>query len=327
MAFQDSCSTIVLDAILTDIGRKRMAQGDFRITKFSLGDDEVDYSLRSKTNQLYKNPRISALPVFEAFNSQNAVINYGLVDYARSDVFYVPDLKSLEGFVDASLKKYGNYYYMAVNDETAAKLKTALSGTNYFLESDEVAKTKLVVGSGITNAAAIADKLGKQRFLMNMGLYDSYYTTYCDSRFVENILLHQKHSYLKNDKAGNVYSSFGPLNPSTKVSLGSPVEYYDCYRMIGVDNQIFKLADGSGALPHSGSRGTAIALNFNIHNRLCAPSTSPTADEYYIFGKTNQAIFGGGYKYDYVDTTIYIEGLSSNARLQIPLRIVRYKGT
>ncbi len=166
MAFQDSCSTIVLDAILTDIGRKRMAQGDFRITKFSLGDDEVDYSLRSKTNQLYKNPRISALPVFEAFNSQNAVINYGLVDYARSDVFYVPDLKSLEGFVDASLKKYGNYYYMAVNDETAAKLKTALSGTNYFLESDEVAKTKLVVGSGITNAAAIADKLGKQRFLM-----------------------------------------------------------------------------------------------------------------------------------------------------------------
>tara|TARA_R110001583_G_scaffold7472_4_gene36969 strand:- start:307 stop:1290 length:984 start_codon:yes stop_codon:yes gene_type:complete len=327
MAFQDSCSTIVLDAILTDVGRKRMAQGDFRITKFSLGDDEVDYGLRSKTNQLYKNPRISALPVFEAFSNQNAVINYGLVDYVRPDVFYVPDLKSLGGYVDASLKKYNNYYYMAVNDETAAKLKTALSGTDYFLESDEVTKTKLVVGSGITNAATIGDKLSKERFLMNLGLYDSYYTTYCDSRFVENILLHQKHSYIKNDKAGNIYTSFGPLKPSTKVSLNSPVEYYDSYRTIGVDNQIFPRANGTGVLPHSGSRATVIALNFNIYNRLCGPSAAPTADEYYIFGKTNQAIFGGGYKYDYIDTTIYIEGLSSNARLQIPLRIVRYKGT
>ena len=81
MAFQDSCGTIILDAILTDVGRKRMAQGTFKVTKFALGDDEIDYSLRSTQNQLYKNPRIEALPVFEAFNVENAVINYGLTGW------------------------------------------------------------------------------------------------------------------------------------------------------------------------------------------------------------------------------------------------------
>ena len=47
MAFLDNTGDIILDAVLTDEGRKRLAQGDgsFRIVKFALGDDEIDYSL------------------------------------------------------------------------------------------------------------------------------------------------------------------------------------------------------------------------------------------------------------------------------------------
>jgi len=36
---------IVVDAVLTEQGRFRLAKGDFNITKFALGDDEIDYSL------------------------------------------------------------------------------------------------------------------------------------------------------------------------------------------------------------------------------------------------------------------------------------------
>jgi len=41
MAFLDNSGDIILDAVLTDTGRHRMAMGDgsFRITKFALGDD------------------------------------------------------------------------------------------------------------------------------------------------------------------------------------------------------------------------------------------------------------------------------------------------
>ena len=47
MAFQDSCGTIILDAVLTDIGRQKMARNKFEIEKFALGDDEVDYSINN----------------------------------------------------------------------------------------------------------------------------------------------------------------------------------------------------------------------------------------------------------------------------------------
>ena len=53
MAFLDTSGTIILDAILTDIGRKRMVQGAFRVSKFALGDDEMDYGLVDVENGDY----------------------------------------------------------------------------------------------------------------------------------------------------------------------------------------------------------------------------------------------------------------------------------
>mgnify|MGYP003115676461 CR=1 FL=1 len=329
MAFQDSCGGIVLDAILTDAGRRHMANGTFRVTKFALGDDEVDYALRSTASVLYKNPRIESLPVFEAFNAENATINYGLVDYIRPDVFYIPDLQGLDTYINTAAIKSGYYYHLAVNDETAAKLKTALGSDEMYMLSNEVVKTKLIVGSGITSDETKADKLGKERFLLNLGMYDSYYAISCDSRFVENILTQPPNSFLKNDTADNIYSRLAPLETNIKVSLGPPVANYDSYRVAGVDNQIYKWNSSSSnkLLPHSGSRSTITAMNFNIYDHLCGTSTAAAADEYYIFGETGELLFGGSDKYDYIDTTIYIQGLSSNARMQAILRIVRYAGT
>ena len=47
MAFLDNSGDIIIDAVLTDTGRYRLAKGDgsFKISKFALGDDEVDYAL------------------------------------------------------------------------------------------------------------------------------------------------------------------------------------------------------------------------------------------------------------------------------------------
>ena len=46
MGFLDhSTNNIIVDAVLTDLGRLRLSQNDgsFSIVKFALGDDEVDY--------------------------------------------------------------------------------------------------------------------------------------------------------------------------------------------------------------------------------------------------------------------------------------------
>ena len=51
MGFLDhSTNNVIIDAVLTDRGRELLARNDgsFEITKFALGDDEIDYNLYQK---------------------------------------------------------------------------------------------------------------------------------------------------------------------------------------------------------------------------------------------------------------------------------------
>ena len=49
MAFLDNSGGIILDAVLTEKGRKLMATGGgISISKFALGDDEINYGLFDK---------------------------------------------------------------------------------------------------------------------------------------------------------------------------------------------------------------------------------------------------------------------------------------
>ena len=52
MAFLDNSGDIILDAVLTDTGRARLAKGDgtFKIAKYALADDEIDYELYDATH-------------------------------------------------------------------------------------------------------------------------------------------------------------------------------------------------------------------------------------------------------------------------------------
>ena len=70
MGFLDhSTNNIIIDAVLTDTGRRYLARNDgsFSIVKFALGDDEVDYSTISKYGRTVGKERIEKnTPVFEA---------------------------------------------------------------------------------------------------------------------------------------------------------------------------------------------------------------------------------------------------------------------
>ena len=49
MGFLDNTS-ITVDAILTKTGRRKLSEGNFRVTKFSLSDEEIDYTLYDTTH-------------------------------------------------------------------------------------------------------------------------------------------------------------------------------------------------------------------------------------------------------------------------------------
>jgi len=74
MGFLDNSGDIILDAVLTDAGRQRLAKADgtFKIVQFALGDDEINYGLYDKTNasgSAYYDLSIMQTPVFEAFTN------------------------------------------------------------------------------------------------------------------------------------------------------------------------------------------------------------------------------------------------------------------
>ena len=79
---------ITVDAILTKKGRELLAKNDgtFRITQFSLSDDEIDYTLYNPNNpsgSAYYGQAIEGMPLLEAFSDETQIMKYQLTTLPR----------------------------------------------------------------------------------------------------------------------------------------------------------------------------------------------------------------------------------------------------
>ena len=95
MAFLDNSGDIILDAVLTDEGRRRLARADgsFKITKFALGDDEIDYSsfqINHASGTAYQDLEILQTPILEAFTNNSTQLKSRLLTYLDNSKFYLP---------------------------------------------------------------------------------------------------------------------------------------------------------------------------------------------------------------------------------------------
>ena len=77
MGFLDNSGDIILDAVLTDAGRQRLARGDgsFNVTKFAFGDEEINYrtfSGRHASGSAYYDLEVMQSPVLEAFTNNTS---------------------------------------------------------------------------------------------------------------------------------------------------------------------------------------------------------------------------------------------------------------
>ena len=81
-------NVVTVDAILTKKGRELLARADgsFRITKFALSDDEIDYTLYNPNHisgSAYYGEAIEAMPLLEAFPDETQIMKYKLVTLPR----------------------------------------------------------------------------------------------------------------------------------------------------------------------------------------------------------------------------------------------------
>jgi len=97
MGFLANNGDIIVDAVLTDVGRQRLAMGgkNFQVSKFCLGDEEIDYSLYDSTNasgSAYYDIDILQTPVFEPATLAAGSMSSKLFTYSDQNLLYLPVL-------------------------------------------------------------------------------------------------------------------------------------------------------------------------------------------------------------------------------------------
>ena len=146
---------VTVDAILTKKGRELLAQNDgsFRITQFSLADDEIDYTLYNPTNPkgtAYYGQAIDNMPLLEAFPDENQIMKYQLSTLPRGTaVLPVLDL----GFSAITLKQGAS---LAITPQTLNYLgnDTAFETSGYTATIADVRTMSTFNGTGIQTTAA-----------------------------------------------------------------------------------------------------------------------------------------------------------------------------
>jgi hypothetical protein len=347
MAFLDNSGDIILDAVLTDLGRKRMAEGNFRITQFSLGDDEIDYSLYNKdhpSGSAYFDLEILQTPVFEAFTRTNANINYGLLSYnGRDDLLYLPTVKlnQLTPKGSESLVLHDNLAYMAVNLETFNELIAAGAvGDKAKVAITQAAATtagttavnnrqNYLFETGLDSQNDPARTQENQvNFITQYGLMDNEFTISCDKRFVGGLQGISSDSTFAFPSNGglddiNIKLNTNVLVPTNDTSL----EHHSSFIVGSVLNQVYQSTEQITDLNFSainGPRARVTAFFPRIVPDLISNSTSTTTPaKFSLYGNVNQNLFGDGNTYDYLDTVVYVRGNTTGVSTQLILRIIR----
>jgi hypothetical protein len=72
-------TSVIVDAILTKKGRELLARNDgsFRITQFSLSDDEIDYTLYNPSHpsgSAFYGEAIEAMPILQAYPNDSEIM-------------------------------------------------------------------------------------------------------------------------------------------------------------------------------------------------------------------------------------------------------------
>ena len=313
MGFLDNSGDIILDAVLTDTGRKRLAQGDgsFKITKFALGDDEIDYGLYDSNNpsgSAYYDLEILQLPVLEAFTNNTSLMKSKLITIPRTNLLYLP---VIERNTQAGLKNAQTSLETILvaattaTKEALATLKNDDKIIDGFLRANgSSAPNPIMADQGINNAALSGQALSSD-------LIETQYMIEIDNRLGQitngtqqsSDLVQATPSFIDDDNVAAYYLSLGTDTTSGFVATIS-----------STDN------DESNNSPIAGAPGTR--LSFGIKPSLDLNNTgnflfTRLGSVFTITGDTS------GNTYYYIDTNVRVSGVTTGYRIDIPVRFVK----
>lgn len=169
MAYLDN-TEITVDAILTKKGREKLAAGQaLNITKFALGDDEIDYTLYDAAHpkgSAYYDAAIRAIPITEATPDETQVLRYKLVTLPKGTT-KIPTVKlgvtaisvvrtsgkvDLSPTTDGGASNASGGYTMILADKRAGTLTVRTSAAS-------AGTVPLFLGEGLSATAQVVSGL------------------------------------------------------------------------------------------------------------------------------------------------------------------------
>jgi len=305
MAFLDNSGDIILDAVLTDTGRHRLARGDgsFRIAKFALGDDEINYELYDKNNasgSAYFDLSILQTPVLEAFTNNTSLMKSKLISIPRTNLLYLPVIrqnnKGSNNSPYAGLGD-GSSYLVLVDADTEATYTNKANGVLHgATPNDEPNRIRVDQGLDTTEIPA--------SFPLDADLVETQYIVEIDNRLAQiyspNNASTAKVSFIDDDQIASYYFT---LNTDTSFVRATP----SALNTKSTSNQI------------TGPRGTICELRIKASIDLNSSTFLFTQ-----LGDTVSLDLGAGStSYYYIDSTVRISGATTGYRIDLPIRFLK----
>lgn len=310
MGFLDNSGDIILDAVLTDLGRKRLAQGNFSITQFALGDEEIDYSLydiNHPSGSAYYDLEILQTPILEAFTNNSSTMKSSLVTYSNTDLLFLPILDLNEGTRTSCA---------ALNATTKTMLLTANSATEAIdgmIGNDH--KTGLLFGNRTSDSDSrfiridqVLPVSGDTDTPLSSDLRESEYTVHVDYRLLRVA-----------DTAGN------------EVSTAMVDDDFRAMYVVSTDNSLFvntieiNADDDKSVAEVRGQVGSR--LNFKLMPSTDVKNSNTlftrVGTSNVTVGSLGLSTTGGAEKFRTIDTIITIEGSKNGITIDIPVRIIK----
>ena len=342
MAFLDNSGDIILDAVLTDEGRRRLAMGDgsFRISKFALGDDEIDYALYQvapPSGSGYEDTRILQLPVFEAFTNNTTSLKSKVLTYDNSSHLYLPVVK-LNTLLPGGPTATGTGaplggYYVTVDQATTTRVR---QGNNNAASSGGVrfggggglaiAETRLIFDQGVDNQAlSLAYLGGPQGNRDSQSMYESGYLVEVDNRLLSLTtpadLSAAQPSFIDDDNVATYLftkntdpSYFARQNLGSEGGTAQPAFEIIAQQGPRTENSAIGPTTTTGLLGSRIIMGLQATLNLQNSNEL-----------FTRLGGTQSIDFGDGVSVSYktINTVIRLTGFNTGYRVEVPLKLLK----
>jgi len=311
MGFLDNSGDIILDAVLTDAGRARLAAGDgsFKIAKYAFGDDEIDYAKYNKTNlsgSAFYDIDILRTPVLEAFTNNTSTMKSKLISIPRTNLLFLPVIKLNEnGTTDGvgggiprniTTGQANGSYVLSVDTDT----------DNYFSPSGDGAAKARGVLRGVSNQS-------NKYLQVDQGL-DT--TAISQKQVLDSTLIETQFIVEMDNRLGSLANPSG-VQVSFSFLDDDNIASYNITNAGQGSSFFVTLGTDPGDSPIAGPRGVGFRFRFTPSLEL------QTSD--FLFTKIGSTgrTYGGDGTFAHIDTMVKITGATTGFSINIPLRYLK----